>query len=1634
MKNRGNTIRHALLNGTGTAALATLIASGAHAGETRITPTITPPTVDVSVQAHAAINNPQQNIGSAAASITDAEATSGATGTDSAVSATVDSNAIKASAIGNDFTNAIDLSVIPTVETLGTGDGAAALGFSVNIGPISSSVVDSDIAALHADFPLGTIGVTGNGIAATTSGNKGSTLLQGAVLPDYASDAAGSSAITSGELSLADWLNATGSLVASTVQAQSGGIYNTATATDNDIALSIRNATDDASVVASPALEDNTIAATVTGNSSNSTIDVQEGGASTLAGTAVVTNGQINSSPEAASSIVASNSGSEIVATIAADDTNTGDDAELQGSLSVAGNAITASASGNQALGATADQAGNRILLADGASFAGSANTVSPGTDTAFNAGALTSTVNADLVIHSSQGNAGAGNETRLAITGSEDDGEIAAVVDDISGGSVAVSGNRITGTANGNAASSAFASGDNMASFAGSAALANQQVNFYTNVFAEGTGNIDARISDGDEVTKSTMSVDGNTVGATAYGSSASQSLALDAVAQTLPLTSVTLTGGTGGEFSDGNVDSSGSLTITSLQANYNSDVDSREVHEIYAAVGDAVVNSTIAVKGNTAEAVSVGASTANKLALSGTALGSGAGIVSVQLNDDDDGDDLDLTDVSASSTGYTHLDTAAGVDSSTVELSGNLQRAIAYGGSASNTLNVSGETVTVDGDVDGIASQVSYDGFANDGMALTFTDQPAVNAANGLLNVQSLNGDIAATALAADWSGVPTAFAVNVDGDVDGSSVVNGGHLEDGVAVGGNALVAAAYGADAVNAAGFDVGTVATSDNDFASVMNLTNVQETTFGSSVTAQAAGAAAVYTEVSGDNDVTDSSVSTSYNSVQALAYANRAANSVSASGTQIDTEADFFPIRGEIAVDGEGASTDASFSLNNAQVAGGIIGATLVDTIDEASTSAAVLTTIGGDVTASSVVSEGNALTSGATGNRADNTLDLTGNGLATTSAVSNFQVVSAGTGISSNIGVQGGIQNVMVDPGTPDIDPVPFNFGVGGSGLAHDSEANMFTAGTLTVDVTLLTEAERDALLADGWSEAGENTYSRSAIGYSATAVDYLDLTLGGTFSRSLSTALIPGTPATFQDVYVPGSGGVTIAIGADIEGSTVSVNGNTTSGSVTGNSARNALAVSGTGVEDGSDHLLSYGTVNGSETEANGDHMVVNRQLADPSSLSSAVNGSFGIDANDGVDIGSSTLAVDGNSQTSRSVANTADNSVELDANNTAAGTVLVSNQQSLAYVVATSNLDIYTPVASLGSQVSMSTNTNLALGVQNDATNTLTVDANSANPVTNPIDAIADVDVDAVAYGDHVLVSSQQSFGPVQANAATAIYNQDSTDADTSGVFNGSVSISGNSTVAEASANRAVNVANVSAGSSLGAAAGVTNSQESLGPVTSSATTTAGIALASDTVSIAALNGGSVTVDGNTTTALARGNAATNALNYSAGANYGIGAGDAATSQGAVTIGSNLDGRSTAQAAVLNAQVNVGPVYASATGASYSVVLNGGPASPATTNGTIALTGNTVSAAAYGNTANNSLTLASLNSGQPTAAIGNYQTNVGPVTASVTSVTYGVSNGLGAVTGSTHSVAGNQITATAVGNSAVSTIGAR
>ncbi|KPL66927.1 hypothetical protein SZ64_01735 [Erythrobacter sp. SG61-1L] len=1604
--------------------VATMMAAGAQAADTVVQP-VGPDLSDVitNVSGEDVISAVLDNVATITATI---NGTTGGVGLEetgtTTSSVTVDGNDILGVAIGNSFDNEIDLSLLEN----DLWDGSASLGLETNTGVIATDIYDNDIAVSINNFQTGSVAVTGNDIEGRATGNSGSTTLEGTVPNTYSSTVAGSSSIDSGLVP--EWLNAEGSVVASTIQIN-GDPNITTDVIDNNIYLELMS-TDDNTVTSAPAVEDNTIAANAKGNSSTSAINVQSGGAPEFEGSLVLSNGQTNVDTSGNGVIQAYNYDGDIYGVIEAYDyiydynTNT-----LNGSLSVSNNAFTATASGNDALGSNG-VAGNSITLDDGLSFEGNASTAT--SDTAYASGTVSGTVAADVVINSSQGNVGASNGNRLNVDATAEYSYIYADVEALDTGSVSVEGNEISATSRGNAASSAFASGDGSAYFNGTVAVSNQQTNLYTDVSSNNYESVissDVGYDDG-LMEDSTLAVDGNRSAAAAYGNLVSQNVALEATTLGLPDDRVNLTGGTG---PDGNVSAEGNVLVTSLQSQYSANVEANvESNEIYADSGaDETINSSVSANGNTVEAIALGDSASNGLSLAGTTVGTGAGIANVQIV-------ADASTVTAYSDSMIYAE-ADDVDASSIETNGNLQRSIAYGASAGNALSVDAQTVTVLSDVDSVASTVTVDYLEE--FPLDFSVAPDVEAAYAVLNVQSVSAGISSIARGYDED---SPFDTEINDDAyNGSNITTDS----------NTLVAAAYGTDSNNQAVLNVGTLnATEDDvagqpDFATVANVTNAQTVTEESSIYAEASGDELAETEVNGYLD--QSSVSTSGNVGQALAYGNRASNGLTVTSTNIDTEADAVPypngIRGSAEViailDGAEASTDASFSVNNVQSAGGAITASLLDSVVAPDYSLEVVTYIQDEVTDSSVVSNNNLLTAGATGNRADNLIDLSGNTLATTSALVNFQQTEAD--IQALIGIEGSEGTPFI-PGTPDTPGYTASMsGSSSAGSFVPSGNNIDITGSITVTFS-------------GTFNQREVDYLNSIAGVSGATVGGNTITLTGTVDttafNSLNTdngtggygvgnddtftvsgfnvPLIPGTADTPATPRTPNNGGVTIALDSSLSASTVSVEGNSIAGSVTGNSAANTVKVAGNSVPDGSDHFQGTATSDLFDTTADGDHMLTNVQMAGDSELTSTVYGTFAIDMTEGAEIDDSTLTVDGNSQSSRAVANTATNTLELTATNTDAAAVLASNQFGASEVSALSNVHIYAPVASDNTSVSMSDNSNLALAVVNNVSNNLTIEGTNVYPNVISRDVLLDVDSDVYGGGDNILLNQQIANTTAIAEAVTILYNEDGTYLSTDGVVDGSVTITGNTTTAEASANRAVNVADASAGSSLGASVGIVNFQGSSADVNASATTNAGVTLAGDDVLAApALNGSSVTLGSNTTSSLARGNSAVNALNYSAGANYGQI--DLLANTGAYTVTDPTNVSTSARAAVLNVQGNSGAVSATSTQATYVVALNTDLGDPAVTNATVGVIGNAVSAAAYGNTATNSVTVAALNTNVPSVAVGNVQTNTGPVTATVTTVTYGVSGGYGAIAGSAISVTNNAVTATAVGNNAVNAI---
>ena len=483
-------------------------------------------------------------------------------------------------------------------------------------------------------------------------------------------------------------------------------------------------------------------------------------------------------------------------------------------------------------------------------------------------------------------------------------------------------------------------------------------------------------------------------------------------------------------------------------------------------------------------------------------------------------------------------------------------------------------------------------------------------------------------------------------------------------------------------------------------------------------------------------------------------------------------------------------------------------------------------------------------------------------------------------------------------------------------------------------------------------------------------------------------------------------------------VAGSTISVDDNLSVASAIANGASNSLTADANTMAVGSGRGNAVaGQMLGGAFGAAGDYALANFQSAEGEGVTAEAFGSFGIRSAFGQGVTSSALSVSGNHQSGSAVANTAVSELELSGNAISAGAALSSTQTGSAPVEASSLLHLFAPAAASGTTIDLSDNSNVALAVMNDVASTLSV----AGANIGPAGALpAYVALGPNATGDRVLANNQfAGIATVSASAVTSLYNTENGVPVGSVLSNGALTISGNSTMAEASANRAANTLSLDAAAILAGNAGLANSQASSAAVTAEAKTTANAGLAGGGPS-GSLAQGSLALEDNSTTALARGNAATNVLNATAGAGYGNAVPMAVLANGMSS------GNQTVSAAfgILNRQTNAGAVGAVSDASAYNVVLNGLSGS------SVGNSGNRVAAEAAGNSAVNSVALTALGGQIAPAAISNRQTNSGAVSASVTGASVAML-GSGLTGGSTIGVTGNSISASAVGNSAVSVV---
>lgn len=1534
---------------------------------------ITDSNLDTVIQAHIVGGDlePQVNTGNI-----DGDASSNATITnDGNATGTFENNlnSADAEAFGNRD------GVGASLATIGSGvqpdDGIALSAVSSNEddgegfgGSITAHADNADMGFIATDFTSGSVDVSGNSVTATAVVNLGSGAFEMAIT---GSEPTGYTGIASTNASVVtdlyndatNYAELSGTLLISSVQEATSVNDSEARADSNLIEIDI-DRTGDNDVTGSLTLDDNTISADYTGNDRAASIGIAADDANSAVTAAISTVQYLDANTDVGEDSSASATDNNIEGRVWTD--NFGNDTTrfVGGSLSVSGNDIASSATGNRAV--------TDITLADGLAY---------NTAAGNNATAVIDPTDIDAFrisdVQVSAGLVGANNQ--LVENGVVDAytgfNNINADVQSMVSSSIEMTGNRTLASATGNTLVAGIASGDSSATFDASAALVSRQE--LSNVLVDAQlweSDVETRVGYDDQATfvDSQITLDQNVTAASATGNKARQDLSLSA-------TTLTLGGGEDGAYlvgdllpgaEDQNVYANGAVVIANAQFNSNSDVNaSNDDADLRIDTGDNLsenaTNTQTAITNGVQQAFAAGSDAGNSLALNGVDVGTGAGISNLQGSDA-------LSDVSAFLSAEAEIDYDWDITNASATIADNEQSAIAKGAVAANTLVVDAQTIGSSNTADDSVETV-LGGLVN-----------IVDAAYGIANTQGIQGDVTAVAEGNN----DDSFDIDVWGSADSATLT----------VVDNSVLAQAQGVVATNGATLNVGTLNSffGEDDMA-VSNLQIVS----GSDILANASGFDEYVSRIDVGNNVISSELENSRNDIIASAESARATNSLTVDATDINTNGLVSTGRADAyvnAVNDGYTSTDAMFSVANTQIGtGGTVTATLRDDFNDGNfyDSATVYTNVGTDVTDSSVVSNDNLLQALAAGNKAFNTLDVA----SVTSEDMNSALVNNqvnGQDVTSLIGYAGSAGT----DGTP-----PFT--VDGT----------VTTGVWNGNILGLTADQKTAFV-NQYSSQGGFTYDAGTGDVSFTSVGngFLQLTVNGT-DPTAGTRL---------------AGGVLVDVFDDVFSSSINVDGNDVQGSALGNAATNVVTVDVTSLDgnDGTAEGRSWTDRTGSpEALANADTTLASTQvlLAGSSSTTDVVN-LFGIDVQTDNVVSDSELSVSNNTQFGEAIGNTVANSLTVsgtDLTNDNTSGSLVNSQDGVASVDASSVMEVFANAVSSSSNIVMDGNSNTALAVVNNATNTLTSESTNSGSTGQAYgNSWADNGANVYANGSFVLANAQNAGGTLNSDATTNVYNVEELDSTTTGLASSSVSQSSNNTRAEATANRSANTMTLAAGANLGSTGALVNQQNSSTTVNANATSNITLGLNGTVNTNEAADASSISIEGNTTLALARGNSASNTLNYTAGANY------TAVADHAYTDPQDVYGN----AAVLNDQVNTGSVNATATG-STQVALNGlnSGAGGSVLNSSVTNSNNTVAAYAYGNSASNSVMLSALNTGTANAAIGNQQLNTGAVTATATSVSFTMSS-VGTVSGASMQNNGNAASAVAVGNSSVSFIGAQ
>lgn len=887
-----------------------------------------------------------------------------------------------------------------------------------------------------------------------------------------------------------------------------------------------------------------------------------------------------------------------------------------------------------------------------------------------------------------------------------------------------------------------------------------------------------------------------------------------------------------------------------------------------------------------------------------------------------------------------------------------------------------------------------------------------------------------------------------VSADTSFSGVGILGDDIVESRLDLTANRLEALATGNDATSALGFSGGEGSTG-------AGIANVQSTGYASEILAGVSGSAHILTR-----EIVGSEVAMQGNVQRAVGTGNRAASTLSADVLSIDGAASYGP-PSTVQPHG-GAEVNAAFAVLSSQRTSSDVAADAEGGFHTAAI---------GSVVESAMRSDGNVLAGAAYGNDARSSADLVANSI---------DVGNSGGAIANVTSVQTAEGATFADAsgGTTMFalgDVVGSTLAANENSIQSAAVANRANGNLLTVDATTIRAPD-----GFGGEEGGGPEYVGTAIydgfgvltvtapfsvqnaqsfegpvGASTTDSETRIKVRGdivnssvvarNSLARAAATgnraanglALYANSIATAADLNSAQSGfgdvtarigdiydraGVLVSARDDLVGASVDVSGNTLQAGAIANDVTNSLAVRGNEIGSASGHfdaaagqdydgflasadyaLASFqGVGSGGSTGEEGGETGGFRPL-----ISSGIVGGFEVR---GDSVHNSSVTIDGNSQMATALANLASNSLSIDATalgdaGGAPGSALSSTQIAAADLSATSDMRLLAPGYVTGGSVGLRDNSNVALAHMNDAVNRAAIEAVQIGELSGGNGALfTDPGMPGYAVGDHVLANNQMAEGSVTASASTRVRSSGHDDV----LFQSRYAVTGNETASEAAANQAVNELTVLAASIGSASAGIASTQESHADVLADAATRIGYRAS-------AMPDAQMIVDSNVTAALARGNAVANNLTVSETSGLG------GTPASAELLGTGVV---SATAGLANSQLNTGDVRAISDNAVHGIVLNGFGAEGSE----LVLNGNAVSASAIGNSATNTITLSSLGE-SPTAAVANVQMNSGRISAEVSGATFAAIPGH--LSASRLGITSNSVSASAVGNSAVTSI---